>query len=74
MAKSARFKSGTSGSPKHTEVMGASGYGGGSASAPSERGPRIGPGVLARVRPDYDRDKEGRGGKMRGKMPTYSEE
>lgn len=74
MAKSARFRTGSSGSPKHTEVMGAMGYGGGAASRPAERGPRIGPGVEKRVKPEYDRDKEGRGGKMRGGMKTYSEE
>lgn len=74
MAKSARFRVGTSGSPKHTEVKGPMGFGGGAASAPSERGPRIGPGVLKRVKPEYDRDAEGRGGRMGSIRNRYSEE
>ena len=58
MAKPARFKVGSSGSGKHTEVYGDGAGMGGPASRPAEVGPRIGPGVLAKVRPEYDRDRE----------------
>lgn len=77
-----RFRPGSSGSPKHTEH-----YGDGrdlrsrrppheAESAPSERGPRIGPGVLGRVvRPEVDQDREGRGDAPRGQpRGAYSEE
>jgi hypothetical protein len=66
---------GWSGSPKHTATVG-DGRGMGNESRPSERGPRIGPGVLGRVvRPEYDRDREGNGGAARGKpRGAYSEE
>jgi hypothetical protein len=77
MAKAARFKVGTSGSGKHTETHGDGGGMGGAASAPSERGIRIGAGVLGkRVKPEYDRDRQGKdsGGGMGGKMKRYSEE
>ncbi|MGB8840083.1 MAG: hypothetical protein WCC64_03330 [Aliidongia sp.] len=77
MAKPARFKVGSSGSGKHTEVVGTGEGMGGPASRPSEMGPRIGAGVLGRVRPEYDREAEREGGgrpRMPKKMPTYSEE
>ena len=76
-ARPARFKVGSSGSGKHTETVGTGEGMGGAASAPSEMGPRIGAGVLGRVRPEYDRDA---GGRERGRpsapgrMKTYSEE
>lgn len=75
MAKPARFKVGTSGSGHHTEVVGSGEGMGGEASRPSERGPRIGAGVEGRrVRPEYDRDAEKRGGRTGRGMKTYSEE
>lgn len=76
-AKPARFKVGSSGSGKHTEVQGTGQGMGGSASAPSEMGPRIGPGVMGRrVTPDYDRDTgNGENGRPRVRdMKRYSEE
>lgn len=78
MAKPARFKVGTSGSGKHTETQGDGAGMGGSASAPSEMGPRIGAGVMGRrVTPEYDRDAGGREsgrGRAPGKVERYSEE
>jgi hypothetical protein len=76
MAQAARFKVGSSGSGKHTEVQGDGAGMGGPASRPSDPGPRIGPGVLARVRPDYDRDsqKPGAGAPKVRDMKRYSEE
>lgn len=76
MAKPARFKVGSSGSGKHTEMQGDGGGMGGAASAPSEVGPRIGSGVLGRrVRPEYDKDAEKGEGRARVRgMRTYSEE
>lgn len=76
MAKPARFKVGSSGSGHHTEVVGTGEGMGGSASRPSEGGPRIGPGVLARVKPEYDRDREKPGGGVARprRMSDYSEE
>ena len=74
MAKPARFKVGSSGSGHHTEVVGTGEGMGGAASRPAERGPRIGPGVLARVKPEYDRDREPRGGRTGRGMRSYSEE
>lgn len=77
MATPARFKVGSSGSGKHTEVQGTGEGMGGAASAPSEMGPRIGAGVMGRrVTPEYDKDA---GGKTRGRpavgnMKRYSEE
>ena len=75
MAKPARFKVGSSGSGKHTEMQGDGRGMGGAASEPAERGPRIGAGVLGeRMKPEYDRDREGRGGRTGRGMKTYSEE
>jgi hypothetical protein len=77
MAKAARFKIGSSGSGKHTEMQGTGEGMGGPASRPSEMGPRIGSGVMGRrVTPEYDRDA---GGDERGRpkvrdVKTYSEE
>lgn len=73
MAKAARFKVGTSGSGNHTESVGTGEGMGGPASRPSEMGPRIGPGVLARVKPEYDRDAQKQGGRTGRGMKTYSE-
>ncbi len=73
--KKASFKVGSSGSPKHTEMVG-SGKGMGGEGRVSERGPRIGAGVEGmRVRSEMDRSKEGNGGAARGKPGrAYSEE
>lgn len=71
MAKGASFRRGTSGSPKHTEVMGSQGY---DAGHTGESGPRIGAGVEGRrVRPEYDRAGMDNGvGKVKN-MKRYSE-
>ena len=77
MAKPARFKVGSSGSGKHTETVGTGEGIGCPASRPSEMGPRIGAGVLGRVRPEYDREAEREGGsrpRAPRRMDTYSEE
>lgn len=75
MAQPARFKIGSSGSGKHTEVRGDGAGMGGSASRPSVGGPRIGAGVLGKaVRPEYDREAEKQGGRFRERMDRYSEE
>lgn len=74
MAKPSRFKVGSSGSGKHTEVTGTGEGMGGAASRPAEVGPRIGPGVLARVRPEYDRDRETNTTARPRKIERYSEE
>ena len=73
MAKPARFKVGSSGSGHHTETQGTGEGMGGPASRPSVLGPRIGPGVLARVKPEYDRDAERQGGRTGRGMKTYEE-
>ena len=77
MARPAKFKVGSSGSGKHTEVQGTGEGMGGPASRPAEMGPRIGAGVMGRrVTPEYDRDSggdTGGRGKVRG-MKTYDEE
>lgn len=74
-AKAARFKVGSSGSGKHTEMVGGGGGMGGSASAPSVGGPKIGPGKFAgSVKADYDRNGTGNGQGKVGKMSRYSEE
>jgi len=78
MAKPTRFHVGTSGSSKHTEMVGTGeGMGNGPGARPSEMGPRIGAGVLGkRVTPEYDRDAGGRTDdrpNVRG-MRRYSEE
>ena len=71
MAKAARFKVGTSGSGKHTEVMGDGRNLGGHVG---DSGPRIGAGVEGkRVRPDYDREGRGKSPAVRN-MRVYSEE
>ncbi len=71
MAKGASFHKGSSGSPKHTEVMGADGFGGGHLGPD---GPRIGAGVLGkRVTPEYAKSGKGDGvPKVKG-MRTYRE-
>lgn len=75
MAKSARFHTGTSGSPKHTEVVGASGFGGGAASAPAERGISVGPGVEGRrVNPNYNATQNRGSSKSPRGMKRYAEE
>lgn len=79
MAKPARFKVGSSGSGKHTEVQGTGEGMGGPASRPAEMGPRIGAGVLGkRVTPEYDRDRGDGENRAIGPRPkgikTYSEE
>lgn len=75
MAKPARFKVGSSGSGKHTEMQGSGEGMGGMASRPSEMGPRIGAGVLGRrVTPEYDKDAGGRDRPAVRGMKTYSEE
>lgn len=76
MAKPARFKVGTSGSGHHTEVVGSGEGMGGPASRPSEMGPRIGPGWEARVKPEYDKDREKPGGGVTRpkRIERYSEE
>lgn len=74
-AKAARFKVGSSGSGKHTEVQGTGEGMGGTASRPSEMGPRIGAGVMGRrVTPEYDRDASGMSRPKVGNVKTYSEE
>lgn len=74
--KKASFKTGSSGSPKHTETMGSGkGMAGDSGARVSERGPRIGAGVMGkRVQPEYDRAAEGNGGAARGKPKGSYEE
>lgn len=70
MAKSASFRRGTSGSPKHTEVMGSQGY---DAGHVGPDGPRIGAGAEGRrVNPEYN--KSGSSGRPGVKnMKRYSE-
>ena len=75
MANVARFKIGTSGSGKHTEVVGDGSGMGGSASRQAEEGPRVGPGVLGRVDMEVGRACKGDGGRPKvRKMSTYDEE
>ncbi len=72
-----KFRKGSSGSPKHTEMMGSGkGMANSGDGRVAERGPRIGPGVMGtRVMPEYDRVKEGNGGAARGKPgKAYTEE
>ena len=75
MANAARFKVGSSGSGKHTEVVGDGSGMGGSAARPSEEGPRVGPGALGRIDMEVGRASKGDGGRPRvRKMSTYNEE
>lgn len=69
MAKGASFHRGTSGSPKHTEVHGSTGFDGGHVG---ESGPRIGAGVEGRrVTPEYSKAGGNNVPKVKG-MKKYS--
>ena len=69
----ANFHKGTSGSPKHTETVGAQGF---DAGHVGPDGPRIGPGrMMGKVEAEYSRQKATPGSEPKvTRMKRYSEE